>query len=74
MQYEVTTTVCMGKIANQRKIPKWLPFKETISQNHLIFDVHIWGIYVHMCTKYKVFMYNPVLGGGVHRCQCQWQH
>ena len=27
MQYEVSTTVCMGTTANQRKVPKWLPFK-----------------------------------------------
>ena len=27
MQYEVTMTVHMGRIANQRKVPKWLPFK-----------------------------------------------
>ena len=28
MQYEISMTVCMGRIANQRKIPKWLPFKK----------------------------------------------
>ena len=27
MQYEVSMTVCMGRIANQRKVPTWLPFK-----------------------------------------------
>ena len=27
MQYEVSMTVCMGRTANQRKVPKWLPFK-----------------------------------------------
>ena len=26
MQYEVSMTAYVGKIANQRKIPKWLPF------------------------------------------------
>ena len=25
VQYEVSMTVCMGRIANQRKAPKWLP-------------------------------------------------
>ena len=40
---------------------------KTTSQNHLIFDVHMWGTYVHMCTKYKVSMSNHVPGGGVHR-------
>ena len=57
MQYEVCMTVCMGRIANQRKIAKWLPFKNYKSET---FDVHMWGIYVHMCTKYKVSMSNPV--------------
>ena len=28
IQYEVSITVCVGRIANQRKIPKWLPFKQ----------------------------------------------
>ena len=27
MLYEVSMTVHMGRIKNQRKIPKWLPFK-----------------------------------------------
>ena len=27
IQYEVSMTVCVGRIANQRKIPKWLSFK-----------------------------------------------
>ena len=27
MQYEVSVTVYMGRIANQKKISKWLPFK-----------------------------------------------
>ena len=25
--------------------------------------MHIWGTYVHMCTKYEVSMYKPVPGG-----------
>ena len=29
MQYEVSMTVYMGRIANQRKVSKWLPFKTT---------------------------------------------
>ena len=33
MQYEVSTTVYVGKIANQRKIPKWLPFKKYRSES-----------------------------------------
>ena len=27
MQYEVSMTAYVGRIANQRKIPKWLPFE-----------------------------------------------
>ena len=27
VSYEVSMTVKMGSVANQRKIPKWLPFK-----------------------------------------------
>ena len=27
MQYEVSMTVYMGRIVNQRKVPKWLPFE-----------------------------------------------
>ena len=27
MQYEVSVTVCMDKATNQRKVAKWLPFK-----------------------------------------------
>ena len=33
MQYEVSVTVCMGMIANQRKVPKWLPFKNYKSES-----------------------------------------
>ena len=28
----------------------------------LIFDVHIWGTYMHIYTKYEVSMSNPVPG------------
>ena len=31
--YEVSMTACMGRIANQRKIPKWLPFKNYRSES-----------------------------------------
>ena len=27
LQYEVSMTACMGRIASQIKVPKWLPFK-----------------------------------------------
>ena len=48
----------MARIANQRKIPKWLPFKNYKSES---LDMHKWGTYVHMYTKYEVSMSNPVL-------------
>ena len=68
MQYDVSMTVCMGRIQNQRKIPKWLSFKNYTSES--IFNVHMRGTCVHMYTKYEVSTYNPVPGGGVHKCQC----
>ena len=55
-------TASVGRKANQRKIPKWLPFKNYKSES-LIFDVHMLGTYVHMCTKYEVSMSNHVPGG-----------
>ena len=27
MQYEVSMAVDMGRLANQRKVPQWLPFE-----------------------------------------------
>ena len=33
MQYEVTMTVYEGRIANQRKVLKWLLFKNYMSEN-----------------------------------------
>ena len=33
MQYEVSMTVCMGRTTNQRKVPKWLPFKNYKSES-----------------------------------------
>ena len=33
MQYEVSRTVSIGRIANQRKVPKWLPFKNHQSES-----------------------------------------
>ena len=55
-------TVFMGRIANQEKYRNGCHLKTT-SQNYKIFDVHIWGTCVHMCTKYEVSKSNPVLGG-----------
>ena len=33
MQYEVSMTVCMGRATNQRKVAKWLPFKNYRSES-----------------------------------------
>ena len=33
MQYEVSMTICMGRTTNQRKVPKWLPFKNYKSES-----------------------------------------
>ena len=33
MQHEVSTTVCVGWIANQRKVLKWLSFKNYMSES-----------------------------------------
>ena len=33
MQYEVSMTVCVGWITNQRKVPKWLLFKNYMSES-----------------------------------------
>ena len=33
MQYEVSMTVCMSGTTNQRKVPKWLPFKNYKSKS-----------------------------------------
>ena len=32
-QYEVSLTVHIGRIANQGKVPKWLPFKNYKSES-----------------------------------------
>ena len=32
MQYEASMTVNMGRVANQRKVPKWLSFKNCKSE------------------------------------------
>ena len=33
VQHEVSMTVCMGRTTNQRKVPKWLPFKNYKSES-----------------------------------------
>ena len=38
-------TVYMGRLANQRKVPNGSHLKTT-SENHQVFDAHMWG---HMC-------------------------
>ena len=36
MQYKVSMTVYMGRISNQRKVPKWLPFGNYTSESQNI--------------------------------------
>ena len=60
-------TAYIDRIANQRKIPKWLPFKNYKSESLNIGCAYM-GAYVHMYTKYEVSMSNHVPRGGVHRC------
>ena len=62
-------TVYMGRIANQRKVPKWLPFKNYKSES-LNINGHMWGAYVHTHTKCEVSVFKPVARRGVHR-RCQ---
>ena len=33
MQYQVSMTAYVGRITNQRKLPKWLPFKNYMSES-----------------------------------------
>ena len=50
---------CMAKIANQRKLPKWLSFQVYKSKS-----LNICGACMgEICTKYGVSMSNPVLLG-----------
>ena len=32
-QYEISMAVCMGRTTNQRKVPKWLPFRNYKSES-----------------------------------------
>ena len=54
MQYEVFMTVYMGWVANQRKVPKWLPFINYKSESLNISCAYIPGTYGHIHTKYEV--------------------
>ena len=67
MQYEVSMTVCMGRIANQRKVPKLLPFKNyQVRITKYLMCMHE-GQKGHMCTKYEASTSNPVARVVVHR-------
>ena len=56
MQYEIYMTVYMGRLANQRKVPKWLPFENNMSESQNI-DVHIPGTYRRIHIKHEVFIW-----------------
>ena len=49
MQYEICMTVYMGRIANPRKVPKWMPFKNYNSEslNILCANIGDTGAYVY---------------------------
>ena len=53
-KYEVSMIKYVSRRANQRKVPKWLPFEETISQNNPIGNQHIAEIIVNIHMKYHV--------------------
>ena len=44
MQYEVSMTVCVGWITNQRKVPRWLSFKNYKSESLNIICTYIGDI------------------------------
>ena len=44
MQYEVEMTNCTARIVNQRKIPKWLLFKNYKSESLNILCAHVGDI------------------------------
>ena len=51
VRYEVFLTVYVGMIANQREVPKSLPFKNYQSESKIV-DVHILRTYGHIPKKY----------------------
>ena len=55
MQYEVSKTVCVGSVANHRKVPKWL-LLTTMCQNDKIFDVYMsQSQFGHVCSRGVIF-------------------
>ena len=59
MQYEVSMTVCMDRLANQRKESKWLLFKNYMSESLNILYAYMGDICIHL-YKYEVSMSNSV--------------
>ena len=55
MLYEVSVTVCMGRIANQREVPKWFSFK-----NYQVritkYLMYIYGEQMCMCIPNMKFL------------------
>ena len=47
-------TVYVGSISNQRKLPKWQPFKK-ICQNDYIFDVYILRIELNIRIEQNIY-------------------
>ena len=55
MQYEVSLTVCMDRTTNQRKVPKWLPFKNYKVRITKYF-MCIYGGYMCICIPNMKFL------------------
>ena len=67
VQHEVSKTIYVDSIPNQKKIIKVVSTKN-ICQDDYTFDAYIGGK-VHICTKYEVSIFNPVARRGVHNRQ-----
>ena len=60
-KYDVSMIMYVGRTANQRKVPNNLPFKNYKSE--LMFNMLMFGTYVHIDSKYEVSVFNPVARG-----------
>ena len=49
VQYEVFMSVCIGRTTNQRKVPKWLPFKKYTSESLNIRCAYMEDICAYVC-------------------------
>ena len=56
MQYEVSVTACVVSIANQRKIPKWLLYKNYKSESLNILCAYMGDICVYVYQIQSFFL------------------